>query len=419
MSEMIVSTILENENALSNSDCVSRCFSPARLNGLVLRNRIIKAGTFEGKTPQGLPSAALTELHRRIGEGGTAMTNIAYCAAENNGRLHADMMYMDEYVREPLAQMIATIKTTGAAVCGQLSHAGAMSKNAEMDGWVVRSASLGPNLLGMAYGKMLCVGMTRPQIRERTQVMARAAAFMKSVGFDAIEIHFGHGYGLSQFMSPITNRRTDEYGGSVANRMRFPLEVLSAVRKAVGHDFPLLGKISMSDGVKGGTSYEQSLEMVSLLDDAGLDCIIPSDGTSSMNPMLLFHGDSIQPGLVEHEKNSLMKVGLKMIGPKLFRHYPYRETYLLENALRVRERMKKGSVCYVGGVSSNDSIARVMRAGFDFIQLGRGLLFDPDFVKNAQTDANYVNGCTHCNQCAGLIEAPGGIRCTVRPLSQG
>jgi 2,4-dienoyl-CoA reductase-like NADH-dependent reductase (Old Yellow Enzyme family) len=93
-------------------------FRVQRSNGLTLRNRIIKAGTFEGKTPQGLPSADLTELHRRIGDGGTGMTTIAYCAAENNGRLHADMMYMDEYVREPLAQMIATIKTTGAKVSG-------------------------------------------------------------------------------------------------------------------------------------------------------------------------------------------------------------------------------------------------------------------------------------------------------------
>lgn len=399
---------------MTDSTALQKCFSEARLNGLTLRNRIIKAGTFEGKSPQGLPSPELTELHRRIGEGGTAMTNIAYCAAENNGRLHADMMYMHEYVREPLTRMIATIKTTGTAVCGQLSHAGAMSKNSEMDGWVVKSASIGPNMLGMAYGKLLCVGMTRPQIRERVQVMARAAAFMKSVGFDAIEVHFGHGYGLSQFMSPITNRRTDEYGGSVTNRMRFPLEVLAAVRKAVGDDFPLLGKISMSDGVRGGTSYAESLEMARLLDDGGLDCLIASDGTSSMNPMLLFHGDSIQPGLVEHEKNPLMKVGLKMIGPKLFRHYPYRETYLLENALRMRENFRNGSMCYIGGVSSNESIARVMSSGFDFIQLGRPLLFDPDFVKNARANADYVNGCTHCNQCAGLIEAPGGIRCTVR-----
>ena len=84
---------------MNDTAALQKCFSEAKINGLTLRNRIIKAGTFEGKTPTGLPTPELTELHRRIGEGGTAMTTLAYCAAENNGRLHADMMYMNEYVR--------------------------------------------------------------------------------------------------------------------------------------------------------------------------------------------------------------------------------------------------------------------------------------------------------------------------------
>lgn len=393
---------------------LTKCFSEAKLNGLTLRNRIIKAGTFEGKSPGGFPSPELTELHRRIGEGGTAMTTFAYCAAENNGRLHADMMYMDEYVRGPLSQMIQTVKTSGTRVSGQLCHAGGFSKNREMDGWLAKGPSFGLNMLGMANGMFFCAAMSKPQIRERVATMGRAAAFMKSVGFDAIEIHFGHGYGLSQFISPKTNRRTDEYGGSLVNRMRFPLEVLESVRKAVGDDFPILGKISMSDGVRGGVTYAESQDMAAMLDNAGLDCLIPSDGTSSMNPMLLFHGDSMLPGMLKQEKNPVMKIGLHMVGPKLFRDYPYRETYLIENARRIRDKVKRGAVCYIGGVSSNDSIAKVMGDGFDFIQLGRPLLFDPDFVRNAQADAGYVNGCTHCNQCATLIEAPGGIRCVLK-----
>ncbi|KYC29144.1 NADH:flavin oxidoreductase/NADH oxidase [Sterolibacterium denitrificans] len=393
---------------------LDKCFSTARLNGLTLRNRIIKAGTFEGKTPGGLPTAEYTELHRRIGEGGTAMTTLAYCAAENDGRLNENMIYMDDYVREPLTALIQTIKTTGACVSGQLSHAGGFSKNKQLSTWMPRGPSFGLNRLGMAQGMFFSLALSKAQIRERVATMGRAAAFMKSVGFDAIEIHFGHGYGLSQFISPITNKRGDEYGGSLVNRMRFPLEVLAAVRQAVGDGFPLLGKISMSDGVRGGVSYEESPLIAEMFDQAGLDCVIPSDGTSSMNPMLLFHGDSILPGMLRQEKNLLMQIGLRAVGPRLFRYYPYRETYLIENARRIRDKVKRGSVCYIGGVSSNESIAKVMGEGFDFIQLGRTLLFDPDFVKHAQADAAYVNGCNHCNLCATLIEAPGGIRCVVR-----
>lgn len=387
-------------------------FSEAKLNGLTLRNRLIKAGAFEGMSPGGLPSEALVAMHRELGEGGIAMTTLAYCGAESDGRLHSEMMYMGEYVREPLTAMIQTIHATGAKVSGQLCHAGAFTKNRELSTRLARGPSFGLNRLGAVVGMLFALGMTKAEIRARVAAFGRAAAFMKSVGMDAIEIHFGHGYGLSQFISPRTNHRSDEYGGSLVNRMRFPLEVLEAVRAAVGDTFPILGKISMSDGVSGGVTYEESAEIAELFDKATLDCVIPSDGTSSMNPMLLFHGDSLLPGMLENEPNPVARFVLRAAGPRFFRNYPYRETYLLEKALRIRERVKKGSVCYIGGVSSNESIARVMNEGFDFIQLARPLIYDPAFVKHAQADPNYVNGCTHCNRCATFIEAPGGVRCT-------
>lgn len=398
---------------MTNNAALSKCFAPAQMAGLSLRNRLIKAATFEGKTAGGLPQDSLVELHRRLGEGGLGMTTLAYCASESDGRLHQDMMYMDDYVRGPLTAALATIKATGIRVAGQLGHAGGFTKNTQSSTWAAKGPSLGLNKLGAGVGRPLTVAMSEREIAARVASFGRAAVFMKSVGFDAIELHFGHGYGISQFISPLTNRRNDRYGGSLVNRMRFPLEVLAAVRDAVGGAFPILGKISMSDGVAGGLSYEDSLESAALLDQAGIDCLITSDGASSHNPMLLFHGDSILPGLIAQEKSFLMRVGLRVMGPMIFKDYPYRETYLLENALRFRERVKRAAVCYIGGVSSNQSIAKVMAAGFDFIQLGRALLYDPDFAKNAQTQADYVNGCTHCNLCATLIEAPGGIYCPV------
>ncbi len=241
---------------------------------------------------------------------------------------------------------------------------------------------------------------------------------MKQVGFDAIEIHFGHGYGISQFISPRTNRRTDEYGGTLTNRMRFGLEVLEAVRTAVGEDYPLLGKISMSDGVRGGTRYEDAPEIASLLERGGLDVVVCSGGTSSMNPMLLFRGESLATGLIEQERNPITRLGLRLTAGRMFREYPYEETFFLEQALRVRERVQCG-VCYIGGVCTAESIRRVFSEGFDFIQLGRALLYDPDLPRHVQADPRYVNGCSHCNRCATLIDAPGGIECVERPGNFG
>jgi 2,4-dienoyl-CoA reductase-like NADH-dependent reductase (Old Yellow Enzyme family) len=395
-------------------DPLARCFSDARINGLTLRNRLIKAATFEGKTPGGVPGGPLTRLHERIGAGGVGMTTLAYCAAEPDGRLHEHMMHMHEGIRPQLAKLIETVKATGTRVSGQLGHCGNFTKNREFSGRRPLGPSRAINSFGIGAGMPFAGALTVQQIAERVASFAAAARFMKSVGFDAIEIHFGHGYGISQFISPRTNKRTDQYGGSLDNRMRFGLEVLAAVRAAVGDGFPLLGKISMSDGVRGGVTYEESVEIAALLEKGGLDVIVCSGGTSSMNPMLLFRGDSLLDGMIEQERNPLMRLALKLVGPKLFRNYPYEELYFLEQAKRIRERVACG-VCYIGGVCTAESLRTAMREGFDFVQLGRGLLYDPDLPRHVQADPDYVNGCTHCNRCATLIDAPGGIECVLKP----
>ncbi|KPK15054.1 MAG: oxidoreductase [Myxococcales bacterium SG8_38] len=397
-------------------DSLRTCFSETKINGLALRNRLIKAATFEGKTPGGLPSEALIRFHERIGQGGIGMTTIAYCAAEADGRMHENMMFMHEGIRPELERLVRTVQVTGAKVSGQLGHCGSFTKSRELSRKRPLGPSKGTNPLGLGYGLGRVEAMTKPQIREHVRVFGQAAAFMKSVGFDAIEIHFGHGYGISQFISPKTNKRKDEYGGGLENRMRFALEVLGEVRRVVGDDYPLLGKISMTDGVPGGVTYDDSVRIAAMLEAGGIDVIICSGGTSSMNPMLLFRGDSLAPGLIAHESSRLMKIGIRLAAPFMFRSYPYEETYFLEQAQRIRDRVQCG-VCYIGGVCTNDSIRRVMDAGFDFIQLGRALIFDPDFPKHAQARANYENGCSHCNQCATLIEAPGGIYCVERPAN--
>jgi 2,4-dienoyl-CoA reductase-like NADH-dependent reductase (Old Yellow Enzyme family) len=396
------------------SAAYDKCFQETTVRGLTLRNRFVKAATFEGMTPQGIPGESLTRLHRRMGEGGVALTNIGYCAAESDGRIDDNMMYMHEGVRAPLERLIREVQTTGAAVMGQLGHAGTFTKNPLFAGQRPLGPSRSFSPIGLTVNRAVSTAMTTTQIRERVQVFAEAARFMKSVGFDAIEIHFGHGYGISQFISPKTNKRTDSYGGSLENRMRFPLEVLAAVRTAVGEDFPLFGKISMTDGVPGGVTYEDSLTIAMLLERGGIDVIICSGGTSSFNPMLLFRGKNIRDGIMRQQKSPFMKLGVKLAGSMLFKDYPYEELFFLEHSRRIRERVSCG-VCYVGGAATGESFETLMREGFDFIQLGRALLYDPDLPKNAAGNVAYVNGCSHCNECAVLIEDPNGIRCVERP----
>jgi 2,4-dienoyl-CoA reductase-like NADH-dependent reductase (Old Yellow Enzyme family) len=386
-------------------------FAPGRLGALELKNRVLKAATYEGMTPNGVPGEKLTRFHREVAEGGVAMTTLAYCSTEADGRISDQMMYLHEGIEPELRALVAEVQAAGARVCGQMTHCGNFSKNRSLQRL---RRPLGPsrqiNLLGIPSGLPFAGAMTHRDIDRLVGTYGDAARLMKRAGFDAAEIHFGHGYALSQFISPKTNRRSDEYGGSLENRMRLPLRALEAVRKAVGDGFPILGKISMTDGVKGGVTWEEGVRVASLLDRAGIDAIVTSGGTSSFNPMLLFRGDSIFHGMIEQEKNPIARLGLRLIGPRIFRDYPYEELYFLDAAKRVREAVQC-AVVYIGGCTTLESLETAMREGFDFVQLGRPLIKDPNFVRSAMEDPGYENGCTHCNRCVALIDDPGGIRC--------
>lgn len=390
---------------------LAQCFSPKKLNGLSLKNRFIKAGTFEGMSPLGTVSSALSEFHNRIAEGGTAMTTVGYCAIENDGRLHENMLYMHEGIRDDLSYMISCIQAKGCKVSGQMGFCGGFSKNRQLERKRPLGPSFGINMLGVAQGMIFCDAMNQQDINRLIQRYGEAAAFMKSVGFDCLEIHLGHGYGLCQFMSPKTNKRTDQYGGSLRNRMRLPLQVLESVRKAVGDDFPIIGKISLTEGVRGGLTYREGIEIGKLLDNAGIDGIVTSGGTSTMSPMMMLRGDNILQPMLKAEKNLLMRVMLHIAGPIFFKNYPYEELYFLEQAKKLRDAVDCNMI-YVGGANSNTSFTTLMQAGFDFIQLGRSLLSDPSLPLKARENSDFKSRCLHCNECVATIEHPNGIHCT-------
>lgn len=389
---------------------LEKCFSPGQLNGLTLKNRFIKAGTYEGMTPLGQPTQALMDFHGRVADGGAAMTTIGYCATEADGRLNENMLYMHEGIRAPMEGLISALHQKGTKVSGQMGHGGGFSKNRELQRKRPLGPSFGINALGVGRGMFFSDAMSKADIQAFVKSYADAAKFMKSVGFDAVEIHFGHGYGLCQFISPKTNKRTDEYGGSLENRMRLPLEVLSAVRAEVGDEFPVIGKISLTEGVKGGLHYDDAVQISRMLDRGGIDGIITSGGTSTMNPMIMFRGDSFLKPMIKAEKNWFLKAVLKFYGPVMFREYPYRETYFLEQACRVRDAVDC-SMIYVGGASTNESFAKLMSEGFDFIQLGRSLLSEPDLPLKAQRNSDFASRCVHCNECVATIEHPKGAHC--------
>jgi len=391
---------------------LAKLLSSAQLNGIVLPNRIIKAATFEGMLDDNSNiSSQCINFHENIAKGGVAMTTLAYCAPEPDGRMIDSYLYIREEIKPQLKELADKVHQHGAFLSGQIAHCGGFSRNKKLE----RKRPVAPStqflMTGLPYGIFFSKKMDRKLMDEVTNGYVQTARIMKESGFDALEIHFGHGYLLSQFISPLTNKRKDKYGGSIENRMRYPLEVLHAIRKEVGPDFPILGKISLFDDVKGGITIEDGIKSAELLDKAGIDGIILSAGTSSQNPMLLFHGSSILPGLLKYEKSPIIRLGMKLISKSFFRSYPYKELYLFEYAKRVRE-VVDGNLIYIGGAMTTESLVKVMDAGFDFVQSGRPLIRDAQMVNNLKKfGMNYINGCDACNKCAPMMSDPNGIRC--------
>jgi 2,4-dienoyl-CoA reductase-like NADH-dependent reductase (Old Yellow Enzyme family) len=401
------------------SEYLDKAFSPAVLGkSLEVRNRIIKAATFEGKTPGGMPGQALHDFHRELCDGGVGMTTIGYCTTEADGRISEEMMYLGDYARPQLTSMIADLKTTGTKVSGQMTHCGNFSKNRQLQR-LKRAQGPSPqfNDLGLIVGKPWADGMTEADIDYLVDTYYNAALYMKEVGFDATEIHFSHGYGLSQFISPKTNKRSDKYGGSIENRMRLPLRILEAVRKAVGDDFPIMGKMGLTDGdaVKNGLTEDEAIRVAEMLDQGGIDALITSGGTSTHNTMWMFRGEPITKAMIATQTSPLMKMLFTMVGPMKWKNYPYEELFFLDGFKRVRDAVKNSQMIYIGGCHEMDSLEKVISEGADFVQIGRALIRNPNYVNDAMAQREqFHSGCTHCNRCVATIEAPGGVHCYLR-----
>ncbi|MGH8354773.1 MAG: NADH:flavin oxidoreductase [Pseudomonas sp.] len=391
---------------------LDKLFGPARLAGLSLRNRVFKTATFEGMCPGGVPGDALIAHHARLARGGVGLTTVAYCGVSPDGLTFPDQMWMHDGIFPQLQRLTAAVHAEGGAVSAQLAHCGGFSRNKPRTIPRPKGPSAGINQYGLFSGIPFTGAMTAQDIAKTLDEYAQAAAFVKRAGFDAIEIHMGHGYLLSQFISPASNKRRDAYGGALENRMRLPLEVLAAVRAAVGEDFPVLAKLNLSDGFAGGLSLEESCRAAQLLERAGLNAIVMSGGSVSRSPMYLFRGDSPLAAMVRLEKNPLQRAAMKLFGGALFPAMPYEELYFLEQARQMRQATRLPLV-YLGGVSSAASMGRLMREGFDFIAMGRALLNDPGLLERVRGEQTHRSACTHCNLCVASMALPGGVRCAL------
>jgi 2,4-dienoyl-CoA reductase-like NADH-dependent reductase (Old Yellow Enzyme family) len=372
-------------------------FTEAKLGPVTLRNRVIKAATFEAATPDAVVTDDLIEYHRRPAAGGVGMTTVAYCAVSPGGRTEGRQIWMRPGAVPGLHRLTEAIHAEGAAISAQIGHAGPVA-----DARSNRATALAPvrffNPIAMRFAKKA----TREDIRGVIAAHADAARFAMDAGFDAVEIHLGHGYFCSSFLSPLINRRDDEFGGSLQNRARVARGVVQAVRRAVDGQIAVTAKLNMADGVRGGITVEEAMITAKWLEeDGGLDALELTAGSSLLNPMYLFRGDAPVKEFANVFKPP-MRWGVRMMGFKFLREYPYRDAYLLDQARRFRAELKMPLIL-LGGITNRETMDLAMAEGFEFVAMARALLAEPDLIDRIKADETVRSACTHCNQCMPTV----------------
>jgi len=393
------------------SDDALNALRPGRIGSLTLRNRIIKTATNEGMAPGGMPTESLARFHGRLAEGGVALSTVAYLAVTADGRTFGDQLYSRPEVIPGLRRVSDAIHSAGGAASIQLTHCGHFSRNREIRGRGPLGPSFAINQYGLMSGVPFGYQMTESEMGETADAFARAALLAREAGFDAVELHYGHGYLLSQFLSPATNHRRDRYGGSIEGRLRFPLAVLRAVRNAVGKDFPILAKTNLSDGFRGGLELPDAISVATSLEAAGIDALVLSGGFTSRTPFYLMRGDTPLASMIAAEHNPLQRFLMRWVGPRVIRAYPFEEMFFLEQAREVRKAVKIPLVL-LGGIVSADNIEHAMAEGFEFVAMGRALIADPDFVRRMERGEKVRTRCIQCNRCVAEMDR-GGVRCVL------
>ena len=375
----------------------SKLFTPFQLGPLTLRNRTIRSAAFESMGKDFGPTQQLKDYHVSVARGGIGMTTLAYASINRSGVSFNSQLWLRDEIVPALKDITDAIHREGAAAGIQIGHCGNMTHWSTAGSFPV-SASNGFNLYSPTFHRR----MSHAEIAETAKDFGRAVRTAHEAGFDSVEVHAGHGYLISQFLSPWTNRRRDCYGGSLTNRMRFMQECLTEVlEEAAKLKMAVVVKHNMEDGFKGGIEVPESIEIAKEIERLGVHGIVLSSGFVSRAPMAVMRGriPTKTMGYYMGWHEWLQKIVVSLFGQWMIKQYDFEECFFLENAKKFREALQLPLI-YVGGLVSREGIERVLGEGFELVQMARALINDPSFVnKMREGDLTTRSGCDHRDYC--------------------
>jgi 2,4-dienoyl-CoA reductase-like NADH-dependent reductase (Old Yellow Enzyme family) len=362
---------------------MSKLFEVSTINGMPLTNRFVRSATWEGMAGEdGSITPALVSCMKQLAEGqvGLIISSHAYVSPEGQAGPRQIGVYKNALI-DGLKQMTETVHQQGGKIVLQMAHSGCLA-NPKLTG----QTALGPSSIE-GISPSPCKEMSPDDIQTLIEAFGLAAQRAREAGFDGVQLHAAHGYLMNQFLSPLFNKRTDDYGGSVENRYHVLRDVLKKVRSTVGNGFPILIKLNSQDFLEGGLTLEDSLRIGIMLAEDGIDAIELSGGT------------------LRSGKNAPSRMGITN---------EEKEAYFLEAAKVFKEQIKVPLIL-VGGIRSLDVADRIIDQGFaDYISMCRPFIREPGLIKRWKSGDVRKATCLSDNQCFGPAMAGEGIYCVVQ-----
>ncbi len=361
---------------------MSILFEPIEIHGMQLENRFVRSATHDAcSNEQGEITDKTIELYSRLAQGGAGLliTGFAYVHRSGQQFPNQTAIYSNDFI-PGLKKLADKAHEYGAKIAIQLAHSGRTSPAIRARG----ETPLAPSFIeNDPYFRGSHRAMTTAEIEEIIDAFGQAARRAIEAGFDAVQLHAAHSKLFTQFLSPCSNRRTDQWGGNLENRMRFHTQVTSTVRKAVGQDYPLLIKLGIQDTVEDGLALAEGCRVAQKLATSGIDAIEVSEG-------------------LEKARTHHIRKDIK------FREG---EAYYAAWAKQVKEVVSV-PVILVGGMRSFDIMERIVQENCaDCISMCRPFIREPDIVNRWQTKNQKPAKCISCNLCIEERQQGESLKC--------
>jgi 2,4-dienoyl-CoA reductase-like NADH-dependent reductase (Old Yellow Enzyme family) len=367
--------------------------SPGEIGGVPLRNRFVRSAVSETMSDErGVPLPIYRDFYTRLAAGGCGLLFTGHCFVEERGRYSPGMAGLTTPAHaEGFRPVVESVQRQGARFFAQLNHAGSQSRVGELE-------PIAPSVVNNAQTGRTPVDATRRDVEIVIEAYRRAAKHARAAGFDGIHIHAGHGYLLSSFLSPYTNHRTDEWGGSLANRQRLLRAVVQAVRDG-GAGLPVTVKLGMRDFVEGGLALDEAIDTAQAIEADGVAAIEVSAGITS--PRI----ETVQ----QYTAVTRRRAAEDKLVHRLFARTPA-QGYFVAEARALRPQVSC-PVILSGGLRTIEYMETVLREDVaDFVSLGRPLIREPELPRTVEEGRRGLVDCVSCNICL-MHEGTHPLRC--------